>query len=195
MSSKTFFIIPGFKEQATDENYAWLFEFLKTKNYKVVPVPIDWNYKTLSDNKAELVDFFKKYKGGEYYILGFSYGSVLAMLIADEIKPKKLFLCSLSPDFSEDIKFMPLEIKKYIGKRRFLDIKNRSGEELAKSLNFPVTIFYGEEEGKQFPQLKKRCEETVKLVPKAKLVVVKEAPHKIDFPSYIYAVKEEIRFI
>ncbi len=192
MIQKNFFIIPGFKEQATAKNYAWLFKFLKTKNYKVVPVPIDWNYKTLSVNKMELVDFFKKYKGGENHILGFSYGAVLAMLISNEVKPKRLYLCSLSPDFSEDLKFISSDIKKYIGKRRFSDIKNRSGKELANSLNIPITAFYGEEEGKQFPQLKRRCEETVKLARNAKLVVVKDAPHKIDFLGYVEAIEKEI---
>lgn len=194
MIQKTFFIIPGFKEQATDKNYAWLFKFLKTKNYKVIPVPVKWNYKTLSENKMELVDFFKNYKSKENYILGFSYGAVLAMLTANEIKPKKLYLCSLSPDFSEDLRFMSSDIKKYIGKRRLLDIENRSGRELAKSLNVHTTVFYGEDEGKQYPQLKKRCEETVKLAPKTKLVMIKEAPHQIDFSGYVDAIKEELKY-
>lgn len=60
MTQKTFFIIPGFKEQANNKSYAWIFKFLKSKNYKAVPVPVDWNYKTLSDNKVELLNFFKK---------------------------------------------------------------------------------------------------------------------------------------
>ncbi len=58
MTQKTFFIIPGFKEQATDKNYTWLLAFLKSKNYQVVPVPVTWNYKTLSANATELGDFF-----------------------------------------------------------------------------------------------------------------------------------------
>ncbi len=179
MTQKTFFIIPGFKEQATDKNYAWLFEFLKSKNYKVVPVPVSWNYKTLSDNAVELVDFFKKYKEEENYILGFSYGSVLAMLNANEIKLKKLYLCSLSSAFSEDVEFVPEGLIKYIGKRRYLDMNNRSGMKIAKELNVSTTIFYGEREGREYPQLKKRCEETAKLARNAKLIVVKDAPHKM----------------
>ena len=192
MTQKTFFIIPGFKEQATDKNYAWLFEFLKSKNYKVVPVPVAWNYKTLSENAEQLIKFFKKYNSDENYILGFSYGAVLAMLIANEIKPKKLYLCSLSPDFSEDLKFMSSDIKKYIGKRRYLDMKSRSGRKIAEELIVPTAIFYGEKEGREYPQLKKRCEETVKLTKNAKLVVIKDATHQIDFPSYKEAIKEHI---
>ncbi len=114
------------------------------------------------------------------------------MLKADEIKPKKLYLCSLSPDFAEDIKFISADIKKYIGQRRFADIKNRSGRAIAKTLNVPTVVFYGEKEGKIYPALKKRCEETVKLAMNAKLVVVKDAPHQINFPSYRQAVEAEI---
>ena len=192
MTQKTFFIIPGFKEQATDKNYAWLFEFLKNKNYEVVPVPVTWNHKTLSKNAEQLIKFFKKYNSDENYILGFSYGAVLAMLIVNRVRPKKLYLCSLSPDFSEDLKFMSSDIKKYIGKRRILDIESRSGMKIAKELNVSTTIFYGEREGWEYPQLKKRCEETAKLARNAKLIVVKDAPHKIDFPSYIDAIKKDI---
>lgn len=192
MTQKTFFIIPGFKEQATDKNYAWLFDFLKTKNYEVVSVPIDWNYKTLSDNAVELVDFLKKYQGGDNYVLGFSYGAVLAILTSNEIRPKKLYLCSLSPDFSEDLKDMSPDIKKYIGKRRCLDIRSRSGRKIAKELTKPTIIFYGEKEGEIYPALKNRCTETAKLASNAKLVVVKEAPHKINFPGYMNAIKGEI---
>jgi pimeloyl-ACP methyl ester carboxylesterase len=195
MTPKTFFIIPGFKEKATDKNYAWLLAFLKTKNYKVVPVPVAWNYKTLSDNAVELLNFFKKYQGEKNYILGFSYGAVLAMLIANEVKPKRLYLCSLSPDFSEDLKFMTSDIKKYIGKRRLSDIKNRSGRKIAKELNVPTTIFYGKKEGSEYPQLKKRCEETAKLIKNAKLKVVKDASHQIDFPSYVDAVKVNLSYL
>ena len=192
MTKKNFFIIPGFKEQATDENYAWIFEFLRIKNYKVISVPIVWNYKTLSDNVVELVNFFKKYKGGENYVLGFSYGAVLAMLVANEIKPKKLYLCSLSSAFSEDLDVVPDWSIKYIGKKRYLDMKSRSGKEIAKKLTIPTTIFYGEIEGQEYPQLKKRCEETAKLAKNSKLVVVKDAPHEIDFPSYVDVIKKEI---
>lgn len=114
------------------------------------------------------------------------------MLIASEIKTKKLYLCSLSPDFSEDLKFMSSDLKKYIGKKRLLDIENRSGRKIAEKLNIPTIIFYGYKEGQEFPQLKQRCEEIAKLAKNSKLVVVKDAPHQIDFPSYIIALKEEI---
>ncbi len=116
-------------------------------------------------------------------------------MTAQELVPKKVFLCSLSPDFKEDIpwalKHFP-DIVKYIGKRRFENVKTRSALAIAKKLTIPSVVFYGETEGKKFTQLKKRCEETVKLARKSKLIVVKDAPHKIDDPEYKKAIMKEI---
>lgn len=192
MSQKTFFIIPGFKQQATDKNYSWLIKLLKGKGYKVVPVPVNWNFKVLSENAEEIADFLKLYPTEEKYILGFSYGAVLIMLIANQFKFKKIYLCSISPDFLEDTKSISQEIRKYIGKRRYLDTQNRSALNIAKTINVPVTIFYGEQEGKDFPQLKKRCEETSQVVLKSKLVVIKNAPHRIDDSNYRLAIESEL---
>jgi hypothetical protein len=56
----------------------------------------------------------------------------------------------------------------------------------------PPVIFYGEAEGKQYPQLKIRCEETAKLARRSKLIVVANSPHKITHPTYQAAIKAEL---
>jgi len=186
---KTFFILPGFGMQANHESFKWLVKFLEDKGFKVIKTPVNWNYKTLSKNALEFVDFFNKNKGDVNYVLGFSYGAVITLLSANVTKPKNIYLCSLSPDFKEDISLMDTNIVKYIGKRRFADAYTREGKKLAKELVVPSVVFYGEAEGKKFPSLKIRCEETARLAKNSKLVVVKDAPHKIDFPEYIDAIK------
>ena len=85
-------------------------------------------------------------------------------------------------------------VKKYIGKKRCLDIENRSGRKIAKNLLVPATIFYGDREGEMYPALKNRCVETAKLAQNSKLIIVKDAPHQIDFLSYMKAIKEELNF-
>jgi hypothetical protein len=82
-------------------------------------------------------------------------------------------------------------IKQYIGKKRVLDCLTRSGKDIAKKLTIPTIIFYGELEGKLYPQLKKRCEETAKLVRNSKLIIVKNSPHDISHPDYIKAIKQQ----
>jgi hypothetical protein len=50
-------------------------------------------------------------------------------------------------------------------------------------------VFCGEKEGRAYPQLKKRCEETVQLASNAKLIIVKDSPHDIAYPEYVMAIK------
>ena len=189
---KTFFIIPGFQTQASDEEYSWLVRLLQDNNYLVRCVPILWSRRTVTQNAEEFLQYFEIHKTDENYILGFSYGAVIAFITAEKTNPNKLFLCSLSPDFSEDSESMPIVIRNYIGVRRYLDTKTRSARAIVKKLKTPTVIFYGEKEGAMYPPLKKRAEETAKYSPHTKLVVVPDAPHEIDFPSYQTAVKSEL---
>ena len=152
---KTFFIIPGFRQKATDKQFVWLKKFLIEKSFKVILVPITWERKVMSDYVIEFEDFYNKHKGDENYILGFSYGAVITFITAQKLQPKKIFLCSLSPDFKEDLKNEKQWILNYIGKKRTIDAITRSGDSIAKNLTVPTIVFYGEKEGKQYPKLKK----------------------------------------
>lgn len=190
---KVFFIIPGFKSQVTDDVYTWLVSHLTMLGYAVKGVPVNWGYKTVTQNAAEFLNYFNQHKSNHNYILGFSYGAVIALLTAENTECDALYLCSLSPDFKEDIDMIPPWLKTYIGINRYTDISTRSGVALAKKLVTPTTVFYGETEGGEFPQLKVRCEETVRYTKNAKLVVVKNARHDISEPEYQSAIKLTIR--
>jgi esterase/lipase len=190
---KKIFLIPGFKQKTNDIMFLHLKTFLKKINFEVFPVPINWNYKTMTDYVSEFKEFYNKNKGNDdNYILGFSYGAVIALMTAEDLKPNKIYLCSLSPDFKEDLIDMKPWILKYIGKRRCEEIKKRSGIEIAKELNTPAVVFYGEKEAEKFPDIKKRCEETARYAKNTKLVIVKNAPHDISHPEYITALKKEL---
>jgi hypothetical protein len=189
---KSFFILPGFRMQATDKPFAWLIDFLQKKKINVIKVPVKWNYHTLSQNAVEFIEFFNQHKSGENHILGFSYGAVITLLTANILKPKKIYLCSLSPDFIEDAAHMRSNVSLYIGKKRFADIQTRSGMKLAKNLAVPSTLFLGEKEAEKYPPLKTRANETVKFAKNSKLIIVKDSPHQIDFPTYIEAIKKEM---
>ncbi len=185
---KTFFIIPGFKQKVNDKSFVWLKDFLTKKGFRVVMVPVKWNRTTLTDCAVLFEDFFDENRGAENYVLGFSYGAIIALMTAEKLQPKKLFLCSLSSDFKEDVPSMSDAIKRYIGKRRVDDCLTRSGKDIAKKLSIPTVIFYGDKEGIEYPQLKKRCEETARLSARTKIVIVKNSPHDISFPSYKKAI-------
>ena len=189
---RTIFIVSGFTDKTQNNpKYTWLVNFLKKKGFRVIETPVLWRNRTITDYAIDFKKFYNANKGRINYVLGFSYGAVITFITANELKPKKMFLCSLSPDFKEDVKYMKPWIIKYIGKRRFEDAKTRSAVKIAKSLSMPSVVFYGEREGKVYPDLKARAEETVKLAKKSKLVVVPKAPHDISFFSYKAAIIKE----
>lgn len=190
-SRKTFFIIPGFKQKANDKSFLWLEKLVKSTGYSVVKVPITWERRTMKEYVQDFIEIYEKYKSDENYVLGFSYGAVIALLSANAVKPNKIYLCSLSPDFKEDVSAMTPWMQKYVGKRRIAYSLKTSGREVAKNLRIPSVIFYGEAEVKDYPQTKVRCEETVKLAARSRLVVVEKSPHQIDFPAYQAAIIKE----
>jgi esterase/lipase len=188
----TFFILPGFGQQASGPEYRWLIKLLETKGFKVFAVPVKWKYRTNTDVANDFIEFYDRHKSSINYVLGFSYGAVVALMTANELRPNKIYLCSLSPDFKEDTIKMKPWVQRLIGKKRLADTQKRSGKKLASELKVPSIVFYGEEEAQNYPQLKFRCEETVRLANKSKLVIVKSSPHKIDHPNYIEAIKKEL---
>lgn len=192
-SRKTFFIIPGFKQKAGDKSFLWLEKFLKGQGFAVINVPITWERRTIIDYVDDFIGVYKKHQSKENYVLGFSYGAVTALLSANAVKPKKIYLCSLSPDFKEDVSAMTPWLKKYVGKRRIAQSLKTSGREIAKNLKIPSVVFYGEAEAEHYPQTKVRCEETSKLAVRSKLVVVEKSPHQIDFPAYQIAIMKELQ--
>lgn len=194
-NKKTIFIIPGFTDQIKDNPaYGWLIKFLKKKRYRVIATSVQWKNRTMADYAADFINFYKANKGKENYVLGFSYGAVIAFITANELRPKKIFLCSLSADFKEDAPKMKPWIVRYIGKKRFEDAKTRSAKLIAKKLSVPLTIFYGVNEGKDYPSLKNRAEETAKIAKKSKLIVVPKAHHDISHPEYRKAIMSELGY-
>lgn len=191
-NKKTFFIIPGFKQKASDKAFSWLIKYLNAQGFQVVKVFINWDRKVMSDYVEQFKKQYDLKKSKINYVLGFSYGAVIAAMSANYCQPKKIYLCSLSPDFKEDISAMTKWIRKMVGLNRLKEMRKRSGRKMAKELKIPTVVFYGEIEGKQYPDLRKRCEETVKLARQAKLVVVKNARHQIDFPEYRAAILKEL---
>jgi hypothetical protein len=186
---KKIFIIPGFKQKASDTMFTWLRMFLGKQSFDVVMVPITWDRRIMREYVSEFERFYESHKSSHNSILGFSYGAVIALISAQKLDAKNLYLCSLSADFKEDLPFMKKWIKNYLGKRRVSEIETRSGREYARSLTVPTIIFYGEVEGKTFPQLRVRCEETANNAKHAELVKIKGAPHDISHPEYKMAIK------
>ena len=99
------YIIPGQGQSVRISQYKKLISALKEKGYEVVGINPSW-YKALS---PQIFPIEK-----DSIIIGFSYGAILAYLVAKKYPCKKLILASLSPihkdsfetltkDFSNDM--------------------------------------------------------------------------------------------
>ena len=86
--TKTIYIIPGYGETCSEARYKKLASVLRLKGYEVEQIKIDWK-KPLSANMFEPLK--------DSTIVGFSFGAVLAYLIAKKYPLEKIILCSLSP--------------------------------------------------------------------------------------------------
>ena len=190
---KTIFTIPGFGDKVSEPQYKWMKSFFERHVFRVRPVPILWNYRVMSDYVDEFEKYYRKHKTAKNYVLGFSFGAMIAFISAQKILPDKLYLCSLSPYFKEDLHTLKPYWERLIGSHRLQDFQKFTAKKIGKALTVTTTIFYGEREAKKYPQIKVRCRETARYIKNANLVVVEDAPHRIDHPNYIQAIK--MRFV
>lgn len=188
---KKLFIIPGGWQNANGKEYTWLHTFFKNKGYEVIPVKITWQYRTLSDWIAEFREQFEKKKGTENHILGFSFGAMIACITAPELKPKKLYLSSLSPYFAENMSKVPARWRKHFGKKRVTDFTTYHYKKIAPHITAHTHVFYGSIEGEKWNQLMKRQAKDIhNLIPHSKLYEIQGADHDIRDEEYQAAVKK-----
>lgn len=187
----TLFIIPGFKEQVSDEQYLALRKSLPNKDYKVVFVPIVWNHCVMTDWIDQFLSFYKKNCGEKNIVLGFSYGAMIALLTAKTLRPAGLFLCSLSPYFSEDLQYIPERWKHFIGKRRMEDFRRYSMKEAVRGLRIKTKMFIGSVEQEKFVHLKRRSTEAAEAL-LANLIVIPGVSHDIGDERYQDTLAREL---
>lgn len=183
-------IIPGLTHKPTDTCYRWLIAFLKRAGFDVQLIHIDWQRRVMSDYVEQFLQQYRKNMAEENYVLGFSFGAMIAFISAKRASPKRLFLCSLSPYFKEDLNGISNSVQRYMGKQRMADFKKYSAAKIAQEIHVPTIIFCGESEGSRYPTLLKRCQAAARTIPGASLVIPSGAPHEIDYPTYIDAIKK-----
>ena len=88
---KTLYIIPGYEETYTMEQYSKIKTFAEEKGYSVVGKDIDWK-KSLSKQMFEVTK--------NDVVFGFSLGAILAWFIAQKYPCEHLILASMSPHYS-----------------------------------------------------------------------------------------------
>lgn len=189
---KNLFLISGLNIQytAADPEYADMRVALAATGYKVIPFGRTWRRTNPTDFANEFKEFYAKYKSKEgNIVVGNSFGAVVTLITALDLKPDMIVLCSLSPFFREDRNkdWPTADHMRRLGKRRLKDISQYSVKALANGLNdseIAVKILYGEIEKSYLTVLVARSKNLSKLLPKADLVEVPNAPHSFRQPEY-----------
>jgi pimeloyl-ACP methyl ester carboxylesterase len=164
-------------------------EYFTGLGFNVKIVDIHWNNRVMSDYVQQFRKYYERNKTETNYVLGFSYGAMITLISAPELKPDKIYLCSLSPYFNEDLKHLKPAWKKFIGQHRFNDFSKFSADKITTQVTAPTIIFYGGAEAAKYPRLKHRCEQAAQSIKGAKLVIAPNAPHDISHPTYIQTIK------
>ncbi len=117
--NKLIYIIPGLREHCNLVRYKMLTKALEDKGYKVNRVNPNW-YRPLS----EQVFHVEK----DSIVFGFSFGAVIAYLIAKKYPCKKVIFASISPihefSFNSLVKDYSEYMSKPLAKEIATDIKN-----------------------------------------------------------------------
>jgi esterase/lipase len=183
---KIVFIIPGYKQKPTQPAYKKVVNILKKEKYIPVPVTIPWEENNISQNARFFLREYKRFSlsqktfNKKIYILGFSFGAMIAFIASTKIKIDGLILCSLSPYFKEDLKTKKSHI--------FKEFMNLQNSKLVKKIKTKqVHMLYGANEAKP---LIKRVNDTFNkiITPRKYLTAIKQTEHYLGNKRYLYQI-------
>jgi uncharacterized protein (DUF2235 family) len=191
---KVVYIVPALKESPNAEIYKKVGRLFNRARIKPIFVRINWGAKNnlMQDYLNQFIKTYKKVnvKDDEVYIFGFSAGAWIAFMASLEIKPKKVFLCSLSPYFKEDMKFWKKAWIDGIGKKRFNYVKNHKFSGLVRRFRSKAIIFVGKNEEGVMIRRSRIAHESIK---NSKLAMISNGIHDIRQKEYIATLKKYIK--
>ena len=189
---KVVYIIPGFKESISRKGYQKVMEAFRQNGFDTIPIKVSWQGKVMGDYVEEFMHQVRHNSSDEVYLFGFSFGAIIAMISSIKLQPKTQILCSLSPYFKEDLKYLKKSWKKRVGKKRINDLKQFSFDNFARKINCKTILVAGTNECKKYPLLKRRVIDAHKKIRGSELFLVKNAEHNISQKIYLTKLKEII---
>ena len=201
MNQKIVFLIPGFRHKITQKGYRLLKKQLVKDGFCVVPIAIPWSGSTIVDNMECFLEQYKKklknlgVESKEVYVLGFSYGALIAFLAATKISVQGLILCSLSPFFKEDLPRKLPKNSSALQAIRYEIFATLHSKKLAKKIKAKsICMLYGEKES---AALIKRSKKTFQQVASKKkyLFAIQKTQHNISDKKYINAIQFATTFL
>lgn len=192
---KTVFIIPGFRHGPGTRGYKEIAGILRKEGYFPVLSRISWKKRTVSENAAFFLKEFSRMKRKKKYILGFSFGAMVALLASTKVRSSGLILCSLSPFFREDIAKVKTNLMSALMAERYEDFAQLQSTVLAKKIKTKqVHMLYGAREAKS---LKKRVNKTFDQIVSSRkqLTQIQKTEHEIGSFRYLQTIQQIARVL
>lgn len=193
IQKKAIFIIPGFKHSPKNKAYKIIAKLLKKEGYWPIPIKILWRQTTISQNTKYFLKVYKKINTRKKYILGFSYGAMIAFIASTKVKATGIILCSLSPYFKEDLSKLNIDWTSSLMTQRYDDFFKLNCSDLAKQIKTKqVLMLYGQKEEKS---LKNRVIEAFNQISSSHkyLIPIKEVQHNIADTRYLNKIHQAAR--
>lgn len=190
---KTIFIIPGFRHQPKNKAYRQLAKILKKEGYYPILIKVSWRKTTISQNCDYFLKKFYKINSKKKYILGFSYGAMIAFLASTKVRVNGLILCSLSPYFKEDLPKINYGLVSSLTKARYQDFLGLHCAILAKQIKTKqILMLYGAKEAKSLKRRVKRTFGQISSTHKY-LIPIAKTEHNIGDRRYLNKIHEIAR--
>jgi len=181
------FIIPGFNHLPTSKAYRQIAKILKSEDYFPVLVKIPWKNTSILENTKYFLKEYKKIKAKKKYILGFSFGAMIAFIASTKVRSSGLILCSLSPFFKEDLPISETMMKK---NKDFHKLRCVSLAKKIKSKQ--ILMMYGAQEAKS---LIRRVTDAFNRISSANkfLISIYKTEHNIGTKRYLNKIHQAAR--
>lgn len=188
MTKTKIYIIPGLGESTRMINYREIIKSFKKEGFEIVPINITWSTDMSMGDYINQANKQIPNLSDNDYIMGFSFGAYIALILSKKKKVKGFIFCSLSPYFKENLKYIPKESVEYFGKKMIDSFKRYSFPAVSKS---KAWFIVGE---KDWPLVIKRAEESFnKWKGEKELIIVKKAEHELKHSNYIKEMKKIIK--
>ncbi len=189
MADKVVFIIPGFMQRPNSREYREVSRILIEEGYFPIVVDVTWHKTTVSENTERFLEIFNSVDAKKKYILGFSFGAMIAFLASTKVEVAGLILCSMSPYFHEDLpkigsNWTPTTLARY------QDFATLHCATLAKQLKAEqVLMLYGKDEAASLVNRARDAFEKITLENKY-LIPVDGAQHNIGDSKYLLRIHQ-----
>jgi predicted alpha/beta hydrolase family esterase len=182
-------VIPGFDDKPDEKGYKELTTLLEDHGYRVVAAAINWDGTSLDDwveqAEAQVAD------GIIDTLVGFSFGALAAIRIAQRQNVRRLIAASPSSYFSEQLKWYTAKKIEDMGTRRVSAFQRLSIASMNTVTARHVTLMYGTKDWYQCKWGANALKAS--FGSRAKLKWVRYATHDISHSSYQRALRTVLK--